>query len=113
MYANGSNFTQPLHLNLSEIDMDGDNGLGEMMLNKKNLLIVEDTLIQGRITACKHANGRDWWIVAHRYHSDLYYKILLSPESIEVTHQNIGSIFNSSDIYGMAVFLATVVSMLT
>ena len=104
IYANGSNFTQPIRLSLSEVDMSGDNGLGEMVLAKKNLSIVEDTIIQGRITACKHANGRDWWVISHRYHSDLYYKILITPESFEVSNQNIGNVFNSSDIYGMAIF---------
>ncbi len=29
----------------------------------KNKLLVQDTLCYGKITAAKHANGRDWWII--------------------------------------------------
>lgn len=71
----------PLELYYSMIDMNGDNGKGEV--KAKNIIIIQDTLIQGQLTACKHANGRDWWIVAPAYFGDGYYRCLLTPEGVQ------------------------------
>ena len=73
--------TQPLHLSYSEIDISKDNGLGEMTL--KNLFLIEDTLTQGLLTASKHANGRDWWIISHEYSTNRFYSWLLAPDTIK------------------------------
>ena len=73
--------TQPLHLSYSEIDISQDSGMGEMTL--KNVLLIEDTLTQGFLTATKHANGRDWWIISHEYSTKRFYGWLLSPDTIE------------------------------
>jgi type IX secretion system substrate protein len=49
---------------------------------QKNILLFNDTLVPG-MAACKHANGRDWWIVSLKDSSDLIYKILLTPNGID------------------------------
>ena len=69
-----------LYLYLSIIDMNLNGGLGSVIT--KNQIIINDTLNYGKITACKHANGRDWWIVCHRAFSDMYYTFLLSPNGL-------------------------------
>jgi hypothetical protein len=57
-----SNGTQrPLHFYYSIIDMNLDNGKGDVI--SKNNILISDTLASGNITACKHANGRDWWVI--------------------------------------------------
>jgi len=61
------------------IDMNLDSGLGGVVL--KNQIALQDTLSQG-IAACKHANGRDWWIIVTKDSSDLIYKLLLTPTGI-------------------------------
>jgi len=66
-------------LNYSLIDMTLDGGLGGVAL--KNIPVIQDSLSLG-ISACKHANGRDWWIVALKDNSNLIYKILLTPDTI-------------------------------
>jgi len=43
----------------------------------RDSVILVDTLLQGRYTACKHANGRDWWILMFERNSYAYYKILV------------------------------------
>lgn len=101
---NGNYDVQPLHFSASEVDMNLDSGLGGVMPDKKNIHVIEDTVSQGRITACKHANGRDWWVITHKYYSDVYYKILVTPDTMLVTQQVIGGVFKSNDIDGMAVF---------
>lgn len=96
---------QPLRLSYSLVDMQLDSGLGGIVNGNKNISLVEDTLVWGRITACKHANGRDWWIISHRWNSDLYYRFLLTPDSISGPfQQNVGSIVIKNDIWGQACF---------
>ena len=102
--ANNQLETQPLHLSYSKIDLTLDNGNGAIIDGFKNIHLVEDTLNWGRITACKHANGRDWWIVVHRYYSDLFYKFLLTPDQIFGPYQQeIGSVV-TKDIVGQSTF---------
>jgi hypothetical protein len=75
-------------LYLSKIDLSLDNGLGGVV--NKNVLILQDSMSKG-ITACKHANGRDWWIIAMKDESDLIYKILFTKEdSVYISSQSLG-----------------------
>ena len=84
---------QPTYLSVSKVNMSLDNGLGGIPLNWKNKHVVDDTLVWGRLTACKHANGRDWWIISHKAFSDLYYEFLVNPDTILGPYvQHIGSI---------------------
>ena len=103
--AHGGLDLQPLHLSCSLIDASLSNGLGGIVDGYKNIYCIDDTISQGRLTACKHANGRDWWVVTHKYYSDVFYTLLVTPDSIYGQfQQSIGSEFTSNDIWGMAVF---------
>ncbi|MBX7242019.1 MAG: T9SS type A sorting domain-containing protein [Bacteroidia bacterium] len=66
----------------SEIDMSLDNGLGD--ISQKNIRLSSDSLTWGKITACRHANGRDWWILKPGLRADKYYRFLLSPDGIQL-----------------------------
>lgn len=93
-----------LHLSVSEIDMNLDGGLGGIPDNEKNFYLIDDTLTWGRLSACKHANGRDWWLFSHKAYSNLYYKFLIQPDTILGPYeQSIGSIVEI-DKFGMACF---------
>ncbi|MBP6521906.1 MAG: T9SS type A sorting domain-containing protein [Saprospiraceae bacterium] len=72
---------QPVELLYSKIDMRLDSGRGAVVF--KNVPIISDTLLVGGVTACKHANGRDWWIICHRYNSDNWYTLLLTPYGVQ------------------------------
>jgi hypothetical protein len=67
-------------LYMTTIDMNGNGGLGEVI--NKNQIILSDSLIQGRLTACKHANGRDWWVFCHKAYSNIFYSFLITPFNI-------------------------------
>jgi hypothetical protein len=83
---------RPINLYTSIIDMSLDNGLGGVIL--KNNSILQDTLVGGQLTACKHANGRDWWIVAPEFGHPAYYLLLLTPSGVTVqSKQTIGNRF--------------------
>lgn len=73
------------------IDMNMNNGLGAVTF--KNSILLSDSINSGKITACKHGNGRDWWVVCHRVYSDVYHKFLVTPSGISVPFsQSIGHI---------------------
>ncbi len=93
----------PLMLRYSIIDMSLNGGLGGIIPNKKSIVLINDTLTLGKLNACKHGNGRDWWVLTQRYNDSLFYKILITPDTIQVTTQQIGSAY-IYDIYGQSVF---------
>lgn len=66
----------------SIIDMSLNNGLGGVL--EKDHLVMEGVYLHwGQITACRHANGRDWWILLCESDSNRYYRYLLTPEGLE------------------------------
>lgn len=88
-------------LKMAIIDMEKDNGLGEVIIRRQ--FIIKDLLDYGKITAVKHANGRDWWVLVQKDRANIYYKVLLSPTGA-VLHdtQQIG--IDNDDTVGQAVF---------
>lgn len=72
--------TRPYYLTLNVIDMSADGGLGEVTV--KNQQLFADTMASAGMTACKHANGRDWWLIRNEYHTNCYYIWLVTPDSI-------------------------------
>ncbi|MBK7390335.1 MAG: T9SS type A sorting domain-containing protein [Bacteroidetes bacterium] len=78
-------------LYLSIIDMNGNNGLGSVVT--KNFPIISDTINTGKLASCRHANGRDWWVICHRANTNMYYKLLITPQGVaSISSQNIGAI---------------------
>jgi hypothetical protein len=72
------------------IDKTLNNGLGAVVPGQKNIKLPQSDLIQG-MAACKHANGRDWWIVVFEHNTDLIYVYLLTPSGVSLNNQqNLG-----------------------
>jgi hypothetical protein len=100
--SNGQTVIPSKNIFYSVIDMNLDGGLGAVTL--KNNVILNDTLTYGALTICKHANGRDWWLLCHRAHSDMFFEFLISPTGISGPYtQSIGSILNEGAV-GQACF---------
>jgi hypothetical protein len=68
----------------SIIDITHDSGLGEVI--SKNNIALLDTLNWG-IGVCKHANGRDWWIVVLKDSSNLAFTILFDINGVNQINQ--------------------------
>jgi hypothetical protein len=84
---------RPGTLYYSIIDKEGNNGLGEVI--RKNVVFYKSLFRGGGMTACKHANGRDWWIVMAEFNSNTFYKFLLTPYGISDTLiQSIGPVYD-------------------
>jgi hypothetical protein len=77
----------PLHLYYSIIDLAADSGRGALIT--KNSVLLYDTLSGGNLTACKHANGRDWWVLVSEFGHPAYYEFLISPLGIQLVRKQI------------------------
>lgn len=108
MNDDGSVIRQLLY---SVIDAHTNSGLGKVTL--KNELLHEDTLT-GMIAACRHANGRDWWLVVQENYRNLnvplaaegkYHLYLFDPFGIHYTgEQQIGKLWTPQNWVGQSCF---------
>ncbi|MEP7169136.1 MAG: hypothetical protein ABI855_07160, partial [Bacteroidota bacterium] len=88
---NPPDFTVASYLYVTSIDMSLNGGLGGVIT--KNQVLITDSMNGGKITACRAANGVDWWLMVHRVNSNMYYKLLVTNSSILGPYsQNIGSV---------------------
>lgn len=72
----------------SVVDITANGGLGAVI--EKNDTLIYDSLSWG-LAACRHANGRDWWVIAQKDSSDVLYKILITPNGVDtITTQSLG-----------------------
>lgn len=90
------------NLYAAEIDMAANQGAGEVL--SKGEIVVQDSLALGKFTACKHANGRDWWILAQKHNSKKFYRILLDPQGFHNMGTQIVSGVKMYDGMGQACF---------
>lgn len=51
-------------------------------LISQNNIVMSDTSASGDMQACRHANGRDWWLMKPGIYEDEYFVGLLSPTGI-------------------------------
>lgn len=88
VYATNDVFTNTLFY--SVINAKGNNGSG--IVENKNYPIIQDTLEFGAMSAVRHANGKDWWIVTPRRNSNQFYIILFNSSGIgQILSQTIGN----------------------
>ncbi|MFS4469618.1 T9SS type B sorting domain-containing protein [Maribacter sp. 2210JD10-5] len=66
-------------LTYSLIDLSLDGGLGDIT-TQKNIQL--ESFVSEKLTAVQHANGRDIWVLAHRWDSDAYLAYLVTPTGI-------------------------------
>jgi len=91
--------TFPLYYSTIIFDSTSPDG----RVGDKNEILTEEPVAYGKLTAVRHANGRDWWILVFKYFSHHYHRFLLAPEGItELFTDSIGLMIPSS--VGQAVF---------
>jgi len=76
---------------------------GSVLELEKNVLILSDTFDFGKLTAARHANGRDWWIAQQEYFANRHYAILLSPEGVSAGVSQVTGLQRPTG-FGQAVF---------
>ncbi len=88
--------TSGTKISYSKVDLTYNNGLGKVF--DKNTIIDTGNICDG-ITAIRHGNGRDWWILYKKwfFNNNIIYKILLTPQGMStISTQNIGLNLNES-----------------
>ncbi len=71
------------------VDMTLNGGLGGVPQGQKNIVVTADTLLP-LMAVCRHANGRDWWIVNFEDNTSNIYTTLLTPSGVtSVTSQTL------------------------
>ena len=82
----------------TEIDMSLNGGLGSVPIGQKNRLLLH-AVQNTNVVACKHANGRDWWIVTFEHLTDSVFVVLLSPSGFSnPVKQSLGISLGSREI---------------
>ncbi len=75
---------------------------------EREKVILSDSMTRGELSACRHANGRDWWIInwAFRNNSDsTYLMLLLKGDTIEGPYRHaIGKPITEHRNYDQSVF---------
>lgn len=64
----------------SVINMKNNNGLGKV--TEKNQLLYAGDNLASSISAVRHGNGRDWWIITENFTNASFQMFLLDPEGI-------------------------------
>jgi len=91
-----------LELYQSVIDLSLNNNLGGVV--SKNNILLTGSFGWG-LAACKHGNGRDWWVIALSDSAKKVYTFLVTPDSIQYTGLQILPIPGFPDGYtGQPVF---------
>ncbi|MEI2759648.1 MAG: hypothetical protein V9G42_09510 [Bacteroidia bacterium] len=90
VFSIGVTGSSQLGLYYSIVDMSANGGLGEVI--QKNVQLHNYKSADG-LTAIKHGNGRDWWIINRRCNNinNTFYKYLITPAGVsDSIPQNIG-----------------------
>jgi len=69
-------------LYLTTVDMSLNNGLGGVVT--KNVVLWSGGQQAGKITAVRHANGRDWWVFNHQAHNNVFVRYLVTPLGVQL-----------------------------
>ena len=88
----------------SIVNLNYNNGLGKVI--EKNSTAIPDTLWPGELSAVKHDDGENWWIMSPRFLQNKYYTMLLTSDSLtSPSEQTIGAtVTRSGEGSGQACF---------
>lgn len=78
-------------LRYNVVDMCLNNGMGDVATGQKNILL--HTPVAEKLTAVRHGNGTDYWVITHEYYSDAFYSYHLAANGIiDSVVSHIGSV---------------------
>lgn len=87
------------------VDMNANNGLGKVVEKKKTLL-QNTPMKKSQMTACRHANGKDWWLMKMAGDTNVVFTFLVKQDTIiRYPNQYIPFPFRgTNDIWGQMKF---------
>ncbi len=89
----------------SIVDMNANNGKGKVV-SKNNFLLQGISLAPYGLTTCRHANGRDWWVIMPEIIKNAYYVFNVTPDTINTPDNQVisTSYFGTVTPHGQCVF---------
>ncbi|MCX6258030.1 MAG: gliding motility-associated C-terminal domain-containing protein [Bacteroidia bacterium] len=69
-------------LRYTKVDMTLNGGLGDVDGSEKNVQLLAP--VTEKLTAVKHANGNDFWVISHQWNSNKFYVYLVSNSGVNV-----------------------------
>jgi hypothetical protein len=68
-------------LYMHKVDMQANGGHGEVI--EKKVILTKDSILYSRtgITACRHANGKDWWLVKQGSDTNIIYNFFIGKDT--------------------------------
>ena len=87
------------------IDMNANNGAGKVV-KRMQVLMNGAALSKTQMMACRHANGKDWWLLKQGGDSNIVYKFLFAQDSVyNYGFQKFDSpVWGKWDLKGQSVF---------
>ncbi|MGH1435459.1 MAG: T9SS type A sorting domain-containing protein [Lewinella sp.] len=83
------------YLYYSLVDKRLDNGRGDVI--EKNVEILHDTMSMSSISAVRHGNGQDWWIITNEQATDNYIFVRLDADGFYESHRQAIGGFDRED----------------
>lgn len=79
----------------SIVDICMNSGFGDVLIATKNVQL--ETNMTEKLTAIRHQNGIDYWILAHKFQSDQFCAFLLTSNGIvDTVYSNVGSVHSGN-----------------
>jgi hypothetical protein len=69
-------------LEYNEVDMSLNGGLGDITVKNVELLPPE---VSSKLSAVKHSNGVDYWVLAHRFNSSEFCAFRVTPDGVDTS----------------------------
>ena len=87
-----------VRLSYSIVDMQLNNGWGDIIIETKNTLLLDQT--REKVTCVLHENGQDVWVITHTRNSNDFYAYLVSESGINHSPviSSIGSAHNNGSV---------------
>ena len=87
------------------IDMKANNGVGKVVRRKVPML-ENKRLSLSQMTACRHGDGKSWWLLKQGYDTNTVYKFLITRDSVygPYIQEFSGSLFSSNNMSGQSSF---------
>ncbi len=64
------------------VDLNANGGAGEVVRRKVDMVGLGTKLSNTQMTACRHANGVDWWLLKQGFDSNIVYKFLFKQDTV-------------------------------
>jgi gliding motility-associated-like protein len=70
-------------LEYNQVSLNRNGGLGEITIKNKELLPAE---VSSKLSAVKHSNGKDYWVVAHKFNSNEFCSFAVTANGVDTNN---------------------------